>query len=130
MAAGANTLFQLKSDANGVFDGSAKGIAVIRAANTKQVHEGLKFDNSVVELSRNSDLDNLQSFTIQATITPEVLRGERQNILEAESPAISLFIDPSGKLVGSVNTATGWVGVDSGSTLLGKYHCKNRVCKR
>lgn len=120
MAAGANTLFQLKSDANGVFDGSAKGIAVIRAANTKQVHEGLKFDNSVVELSRNSDLDNLQSFTIQATITPEVLRGERQNILEAESPAISLFIDPSGKLVGSVNTATGWVGVDSGSTLLGE----------
>lgn len=110
-----STLFQLKSDRSGIFDGSAKGISVLRAANTKVLSKGLKFDSSVVELARNKDLDNLQSFTIEATITPEKVGGDRRNILEAQSPAVALFIDAGGKLVGSVHTSAGWVAVDTGS---------------
>lgn len=60
----------------------------------------------------------LQWFTISATITPDSVGGERRNIVEAQSPAVALFIDGNGRLIGSVNTPQGWIGVDSGPTLV------------
>jgi IPT/TIG domain len=115
-----STLFLLKSDAQGPFDGSAKGIAIAPSPNVKMLgaEGGFRLDKGFIELARHKDLDNLQAFTIEATITPEAIGGERRNILEAQSPAVALFIEPSGKLVGSVNTAQGWVGVDSGTILI------------
>jgi hypothetical protein len=65
------------------------------------------------------DLGNLQSFAISATITPERVGGDRLNILESQSPAVALFIDGNGRLVGTVHTAQGWIGVDSGAFVVG-----------
>lgn len=115
-----STLFSLKSDVQGAFDGSAKGIAVAQSPNAKLLgaDAGFQLNRGFIELARHRDLDNLQSFTIEATITPDAVGGERRNILEGQSPAIAFFIEANGKLVGSVNTAQGWVGVDSGNTLV------------
>jgi hypothetical protein len=72
------------------------GVSILAARNAKRAAEGgLHLDRSVVELARNKALDELQAFTIEATITPEEIAGDRRNILE-----------PGGKLVGSVHTST------------------------
>ena len=71
-----------------------------------------------VDIARHTDLDNLQSFTIEATITPANVGGARQNVIEGQTPSIAFFIESNGKLVGSVHTAAGWVTVDSGATLI------------
>ena len=116
----ATTLFQLKGDAQGVFDGSVNGISVLKSANARVLAKdaGVSFDAASVDVSRHKDLDNLQTFTIEATITPTTVSGTRHNIVEGQTPAVALFIDPSGKLVGSVHTAAGWITVDSGTSLL------------
>jgi len=118
--AAATTLFQLKGDAQGLFDGSVNGISVLKSTNAKVLARdaGIAFEKASVDVSRHKDLDNLQTFTIEATIAPKVVTGARRNIVEAQSPAVALFIDPSGKLVGSVHTAAGWITADSGTTLL------------
>ena len=116
----ATTLFQLKGDSQGVFDGSVVGISILKASNAKVLPKdaGVALDGGLIDVARQQDLDNLQSFTIEATITPKAVTGARRNILEAQSPAVALFIDPSGRLVGSIHTAAGWIPVDSGTTLL------------
>jgi hypothetical protein len=112
-------LFHLRADTQGAFDGSVKGLAIVRAVNAKPLGEaGLRLDKGFIELSRNTDFDQLQAFTIEATITPEKVGGERRNILEGQSPAVALFIEADGRLMGSVNTSAGWVSVDSGTTLV------------
>jgi concanavalin A-like lectin/glucanase superfamily protein len=113
----ATTLFQLVGDSNGMFDGSVNGIAILHVANAKVLPRdaGIAFDNGTVDVARHRDLDALQSFTIEATIAPTRVGGARQNIVEGQTPAVALFIESNGKLVGSVHTAAGWMTVDSGS---------------
>jgi hypothetical protein len=119
MGAG-STLLQLRADNHGVFDGSTRGVAVVRTRNARllPVEGGVFLENGAVQLARHAALDALQTFTIEATIAPEKVTDDRHNILEAQSPAVALFIDASGRLVGSVHTAAGWVSVDSGSIAL------------
>jgi len=118
--AAATTLFQLKGDAQGAFDGSVNGISILNASNAKVLAKdaGIAFTNGSIDVARNKDLDALQSFTIEATITPTAVSGDRRNIVEAQTPSVALFIDATGKLVGSVHTAAGWITVDSGTTVL------------
>lgn len=115
-----STLFLLKSDVQGAFDGSAKGIGLVQSSNTKSLgpEAGFRLTGGSIDLVRHPDLDDLQSFTIEATINPDAVGGMRQNILEGQTPAMALFIDNNGKLVGSINTSAGWISVDSGNTLV------------
>src|SRR5262245_36493898 len=116
----ATTLFQLVGDPNGMFDGSVNGIAIVKSANAKVLpgDAGIALDKGSVEIARHHDLDNLQSFTIEATITPTTVGGARQNIVEGQSPSIALFLESNSKLVGSIHTAAGWITVDSGNVLV------------
>ncbi len=114
------TLFLLKSDSEGAYDGSVKGISIARSVNAKPLEQdmGFRLEKGFIELARNKDLEQLQSFTLEATIQPDSVGGARQNIMEAQSPSVALFIESNGKLIGSIHTAAGWVSVDSGSTVI------------
>src|SRR5439155_20699753 len=116
----ATTLFQLIGDQDEMFDGSVNGITILKSVNAKVLPKdrGVALDKGSVDIARHADLDNLQSFTIEATITPANVGVARQNIIEGQSPSIAFFIESNGKLVGSVHTAAGWVTVDSGATLI------------
>jgi hypothetical protein len=117
---GATTLFRLVGDSRGMFDGSVNGIPVLKSSGAKVLPQdsGIALDKGAIEIGRFSDLDSLQSFTIEAEITPGSLVNARQNIIEGQTPSIALFVESNGKLVGSVHTAAGWVTVDSGAVLL------------
>lgn len=71
-----------------------------------------------IDISRHPALDDLQCFGIEAAIIPYVFGNGRQNILEAQNPAVALAIDHEGRLAGAVNTAGGWFGFDSGKRRL------------
>jgi hypothetical protein len=114
------TLFRLHGDAQGLFDGSVNGIAITKDTNAKMLDgdAGIALSGGLVDVARHRDLDTLQSFTIDAVVTPTKVGGARQNIAEAQTPSIALFIEANGKLVGSVHLAQGWITVDSGNTLM------------
>jgi hypothetical protein len=114
------TLFQLVGDSNGLFDGSVNGIAIAKAANTRVLpeDEGIALEQGTIEIGRHRDLDALQSFTIEATITPTSVGGARQDIIEGQTPSVAFFIESNGTLVGSVHLASGWTSIDSGSVLV------------
>src|SRR5262249_2293030 len=116
----ATTLFQLVGDPKGMFDGSVNGIGILKSSNAKVLpgDAGIAFAKGAVDIARHRDLDALQSFTIEANLTPTSVGSVRQNIVEAQTPSIALFIESNGKLVGSIHTGAGWVTVDSGSTLM------------
>lgn len=115
-----SALFLLKSDVQGAFDASAKGIGLTQSPKTTLLgpDSGFRLEGGSIDLARHPDLDGLQSFTIEATINPDASGGVRQNIIEGQTPAVALFIEANGKLVGSVNTDSGWQSVDSGNTLI------------
>jgi hypothetical protein len=116
----ATNLFDLRLDGQALFDGSVKGVSILRAVNAKPLPRGagVRLDRGVIELARNPALDGLTAFTLQATITPELVGGDRRNIVEGQTPAVSLFLDAQARVVGSVNTPGGWVSVDSGTTVV------------
>lgn len=114
------TLFQLRAHDGQVFDGSTLGLAIRAEHNVAvlQTGNGLRLDKGALELPWNQRLAQLHSFTIEATVTPRQIAGDRRNIVEAQEPPVALFIQPDGKLVGSVRTKDGWVSVDSGKVTL------------
>ena len=116
----ATTLFRLVGDSGGMFDGSVTGVPILKSTGAKvlPLDSGIALEKGVIDIGRQSDLDSLQSFTIEAEITPSSLGGTRQNIIEGQTPSIALFVEANSKLVGSVHTASGWVTVDSGAVLL------------
>ncbi|HJS47590.1 MAG TPA: LamG-like jellyroll fold domain-containing protein, partial [Gemmatimonadales bacterium] len=113
-------LFRLESDAEGPFDGSTRGIAVLPSPGMEAVARtgGMRLEGASIGLARHPDLDDLQAFTIEATIKPDVVGGSRQSILEGETPAMALYIEADGTLAGAVHTSEDWIQVDSGGTLL------------
>jgi hypothetical protein len=114
------TLFQLRADGDGFFDGSNLGVRIARAVNAKPRAGGaaVTLAGGVIEIGRHKALDSLSSFTIEATVTPRTIGPERQNIVEAQSPGIALFMSPEGKLVGSLLINGSWQGLDSGNVRL------------
>jgi hypothetical protein len=114
------TLFRLVGDSSGMFDGSVIGLPILKSTGAKVLPEdgGIALDKGTIDIGRQSDLDSLQSFTIEAEITPSSLGGARQNIIEGQTPSIALFVESNSKLIGSVHTAAGWVTVDSGAVVL------------
>lgn len=114
----AMTLFRLNGEGQDLFDGSVNGISIVKSVNAK-VSNGdgaIAIDRGFVEVARHKDLDSLNAFTIDAVITPKQAGGTRQNIVEAQTPSVALFIEANGKLMASVHTAAGWVAIDSGAT--------------
>src|SRR4051812_17921925 len=109
----AMTLFKLVGDRSDLFDGSVNGITIAKTVNARVLpaNAGVALDKGYVDLARHKDLDALGSFTVEATVTPKSVGGARQNIVEGQTPSIALFIEASGKLVGSIHTAAGWVTV-------------------
>ena len=118
--AAALTLLRIVGDKSGVFDGSVNGISLAQKGNVKVLpaDAGISIDHGWVDAALNKDLNSVQSFTIEATITPTKVGGARQNIAEAQAPSVALFIDDKSKLVGAVHTAAGWMTVDSGVALI------------
>ena len=112
------TLFQLAADGTALFDGSINGAPVTPSQTVKADGGGIGFAGGMIDIGRHAALDALQSFTLDALVTPAAPGGARQNIAESQTPSFALFIDPTGKLVGSVHVAAGWVSVDSGTTSL------------
>src|SRR5262245_20943313 len=116
----ATTLLRLVGDSSGMFDGSVNGVSIVKSTGAKVLprDSGIALDKGAIDIGRQSDLDSLQSFTIEAEITPSSVGGTRQHIIEGQTPSIALFIESNSKLVGSVHTAAGWVAVDSGAALI------------
>src|SRR3954453_8440769 len=116
----AMTLFWLAGDTNGMFDGSVNGITLTKSVNAKVLpgDAGIAINKGGVDIALHRDLNSLASFTIEATVTPASVGGARQNVIEAQAPSISFFIEANSKLVGSVHTGAGWITVDSGATLI------------
>jgi hypothetical protein len=112
------TLFQLKSDRGSAFDGSTSGISVLNSVNVKALPEeaGFALDKGFLSLAPHAKLMALQSFSFETIVTPQKLSGQNQTVFESRSPAVSLSIDPKGRLIGSLKTAAGWFNVDSGET--------------
>jgi hypothetical protein len=103
------TLLGLSIEA-GVFDGSPGCHKVALSGGARAVKEGryVELDGTgAMTIARSKALDELQGFTLEASITLSRLGG-RQNIAEGQTPPIALFVEPDGTLVGSVNTARGW----------------------
>ncbi len=114
-----STLFYLSAQTHGAFDASSRGLAVRPSSSAQLQKDGsFQLDRGFIDVGRHAAMDNLQSFTLEATVLPTEIAGDRRNILEAQSPAVALLIEPGGKLVGSVHTAQGWQGLDSGATLI------------
>lgn len=61
----ATTLFQLKGDAQGLFDGSVNGVPILKSTHAKVLARdaGITIDSGLVDLTHHKDLDTLQSFT-------------------------------------------------------------------
>ncbi|MFC4778853.1 LamG-like jellyroll fold domain-containing protein [Paenibacillus sp. GCM10023252] len=114
------TVFLLKSDAQGAYDGSVQGISIVQSVGTKLLERetGFQLERGFIELENNKELQQLQAFTIEAAVQPSSVGTDRQNIVEGQTPSLALFIEKDGRVVGSVHTAAGWVGIDSGSTLV------------
>ncbi|MEM6441806.1 MAG: LamG-like jellyroll fold domain-containing protein, partial [Pseudomonadota bacterium] len=113
----ATTLFSLKTDASGAFDGASRGIAVSAGGQARQLKTdgAFRLDKGRLQLARHADLDALESFTLEATIKPKSVGRARRNVMEAQSPPVALFVE-DGKLTGSVHTQDGWKSIDSGET--------------
>lgn len=111
-------VFQLRSDASGVYDGSASGIQVDPLPGARRPRSGATAAAMALKIARNPRLDHLQAFAIEATVTLDKRNGARasgrQTIASAEAPGVRLEVDGSGKLIGSVRQGNGWVEVDSG----------------
>jgi hypothetical protein len=122
------TLFLLESDVEGAFDASTRGIALLPSPGVEALGHaaGMRLEGASIELARHPDLDGLQSFTIEATVKPDVVGGSRQNIIEGQTPAVALYIGADGTLAGSVHTGAEWVQVSSGDTLV-KAGVESRV---
>ena len=120
--------FYLVSEERGMYDGSIKGLGITISGKVEPKPDGsVRFDGGFIEISRNADLDKLDSFTIKANVMPDKVVGSEQNIIVGESPAIRLFIDSRGRLAGSINTTNGLEQFDSGSKVIqsGRF---NTVC--
>ena len=100
----AMTLFRLHGDDQGLFDGSVNGITIAKGINARVLGKeaGIALANGMVDIARHRDLDELEAFTIDATVTPTQVGTARQNIAESQTPSVALFIEANGQLVGSV----------------------------
>jgi hypothetical protein len=120
-------LFSLRADQNGIFDGSNAGVGILRAANATVLRRdaGIGLSNGAVEIARHKQLDDMQAFTIETTVTPAQIGPDRQNIIEGQTPGISLYIAPDGKLVGSLYINRTWTGLDSGAAKIATNQAAN-----
>jgi len=96
MAQGA-TPFCLSAAARGACDASNKGLSVKATARATLLKSGsFNLAGGNIEIGRDAALDRLQPFTLEATVAPRQIAGDRHNIIEAQTPAVTLLIAPDG----------------------------------
>jgi hypothetical protein len=112
-------VFQLAVDKKEIYDGSTKGIGIQGRGNVRLNYptQSVNFSGGVIQATRHKELENLSSFTIDVILNPQKIGGGRQTIIDAESPGIALYIQPDGRLTGSVHTEQGWQSVTSPAPL-------------
>ncbi|MDQ3276909.1 MAG: hypothetical protein M3Q06_01200, partial [Bacteroidota bacterium] len=109
------TLLFVRLENQTLFDGSTRGttIKTIGDVRPTRLENEFQFVKGGLHIGRIAELEKSRSFTLEALVTPDAVTGSRQNIMEAQTPAIALFIDDQGFLQGSVHLQTGWQGVKS-----------------
>ncbi|MCI5130973.1 MAG: LamG domain-containing protein, partial [Candidatus Electrothrix sp. EH2] len=114
------TLLSIHADKNKVFDRSTKGnpIQLIGDTTSSTTENFIRLKKGYLDVGLLPDLEKTKTFTLEASIKPDKVTGARQNIMEAQSPAVALFIDKDGFVNGSVNIAgQGWKSVKSTALL-------------
>ena len=112
-------LFYLSVDDKGPFD-AVKGHSMSTIGEIRNIGDDRALilkKNSYVKIKPSKDLENLETFTIEAKINPKRLNIQN-NILEALKPPILLYIHENGKLIGAIHTVDGWETVDSDTNLI------------
>ena len=114
------TLLSLRTENESIFDDSANGtpLKIIGNITSTENKDTFKITKGFIGVDSNSELENLDSFTLEATINPSALARNRQNIMESQTPPIALYIDNKGYLTGSVHLKNeGWVSLKSKTRL-------------
>ena len=109
------TLLFVRSDEQTLFDGSSRGTSIKTVGDVKPtiLENEFQFNRGGLHIGRISELEKSESFTLEAMITPDSATGARQNIMEAQNPAVAFFIDDLGFLNGTIHLQNGWQGVKS-----------------
>jgi len=110
------TLLFVSTESNNIYDGSVKGTSIKVEGNitTTKDQNVITINKGFIEPGPIPELEKSTSFTLEATLKPTSVLGGRQDIMEAQSPPIALFIDATGRLVGSINIkGKGWQSVKS-----------------
>lgn len=114
----AKTILRLVNDGSSVFDGSTRGIDVKDSSKVQLQGGAVSFATGGLEFAESPDIRELKSFTISASIALDRIGPQRQSILVSQDPAIELFVEPNGQVVGSIHTEGGQVDIRSGDKLL------------
>ncbi len=115
------TLLSLQTENESIFDGSANGtpLQIVGKITSTENKDTFKITKGFIGLGSSSELKNLDSFTLEATINPTALARNRQNIMESQNPPLALYIDNKGHLNGSVHVKNeGWVSLKSKRRLI------------
>lgn len=98
-------LISLKSTGKTIFNDTTNpaSLEIKGTVNVNDTDDNLQIDSGHVDLNFALDLDNTQSFTLEATINPDLATGSQQNIMESTSLPVSLYIDENGYLNGTAN---------------------------
>ncbi|MBB1285184.1 IPT/TIG domain-containing protein [Flavisolibacter sp. BT320] len=109
------TLLFVRSENQTLFDGSTRGTTIKTVGDVRptRLENEFQFVKGGLHIGRIPELEKARSFTLEALITPDTITGSRQNIMEAQKPAVAFFIDDGGFLQGTIHLQGGWQGVKS-----------------
>lgn len=112
------TLFYLGADPHSAYDVSTRAhpLKTKGRVNVLKDQRTLSFRGGWLDIGPSRELDSLDAFTVEASVIPGRQRRDKQVILAGQTPPVALFLERTGKLVGSVNTRAGWMSVNSGRT--------------
>ncbi len=112
------TLLRLAYDSSAVFDGSSRGIGIKDASRVQLQDGAVSFTNGGLEFAAIPEVRDLRSFTVSAAFSADQIGPQRQTIMASQDPALELFVEPTGQVVGTLRTEGGGADVTSGDTHL------------
>ena len=120
------TLMFVRTEDSTVFDGSVEGSGVTLSGGVtpSRVENEFLVKKGFIDMSTIPELEESGTFTLEAVITPDTVKGARQNIMESQALPAAFFIDEKGLLTGSVHIkGSGWQTVAARTALAaGKTH--------
>src|SRR4051812_9706900 len=89
------TILFIRTENNSVFDGSLKGTSLKMNGDivTTNVENQFQINKGFIELGPMPELENSGAFTLEAKVSPDAVLGNRQNIMESQSPPAAFFVD-------------------------------------